>query len=258
MQVSFHPELRFTDTIKKWQQEHIKMLKGPIDVFWFNRIVSRATPLLVKLSNTPIGYCIITKNKELSELFITRPHINEFSQVMASLIQQKLISSAIVSTRNPRLLSLCLDFNKSAKSIAYLFLDLHPDLQPQIKGLVFRLATQGDMPWIESDPECPKTLATDLAEGLIYILLDRETKLGYGKLTPTPLQALNRNIGGWVDPTHRAKGIGCEIILYLKKICYERSLIPTCGCDIENLASKRMLEKAGFYASDRMVLFEFC
>ncbi|HSX26528.1 MAG TPA: GNAT family N-acetyltransferase [Chlamydiales bacterium] len=253
MQITFHQEKGFTDPIKEWQEKHTKRLKGPIDVFWLNHAIYGGSVFSIH-STKPIGYCVITKNKELSELFLEDP--NDSPQAIASLLKEKRIASSIVSTRNPYLLSLCMDFHKSAQSIAYLFLDLNRDLHPQ-KRLTFRIATQEDKPWIENKTDYERDLIIDLSEGLLFILLDGNTRLGHGTLSPNPLQPHYSDIGCWVDPVHRSKGYGCEIILHLKKVCYDRSILPTCGCDLENLSSKRMLEKSGFYASDRMVKMIF-
>lgn len=256
MQIVFQQEAGFTKPLQKWREEHTETLKGPIDVFWLQRLIYTGVLFSIILDDTLIGYCICTKNGELSEFFLAHPFINESSRILSSFIEQMKVSCSVVSTRNPYLLSLCMDFAKSAMPVAYLFLDQDRGILPQKKHL-FRLAVLEDRLWIENETEYARTFQTDMANRLLYILSDSIHQLGYGTISPNPLQPQYADIGGWVNPLYRNKGLGREIILHLKQICYERSLIPTCGCDLENKPSKRMLEQAGFYATDRMIKILF-
>jgi len=60
------------------------------------------------------------------------------------------------------------------------------------------------------------------------------------------------DIGMWVNPRFRKKGIATGIISGLKRICLQNHRIPVCGCLYDNLGSKRTLEKNGFVSKYRI------
>ena len=53
------------------------------------------------------------------------------------------------------------------------------------------------------------------------------------------------------------KVLGAYIISLIKQHCFIKDLVPVCGCDYHNYASKKTLEKAGFITKHRIVRFEF-
>lgn len=256
LKIKLIQENSFTSTLLGWQIEHTKTLTGPRDVYWLNRIVYGGIPFILQLGEEPLGYCAITRDHVLSELFLMPPHRNLSSLILKFLLDQNRVSAALVSTRDPLLLSICLDFNRTVTPIAYLFQDLDSTLRPDQK-FPLRLANPKDRVWIEKDTDYARDFDIDFARENLWILTDHETKLGYGTFSPNPIQPEYSDIGAWVDPSRRNQDLGKTIILHLKEICYDRNLIPTCGCDSDNLSSKRMLEKAGFFASGRMLKIEF-
>ncbi len=63
------------------------------------------------------------------------------------------------------------------------------------------------------------------------------------------------DIGMHVVSSQRRQGLGTQIILDLVRYCQDREYIPVCGCDINNAASRKTLEKAGFIS--KHILIEF-
>jgi GNAT superfamily N-acetyltransferase len=64
------------------------------------------------------------------------------------------------------------------------------------------------------------------------------------------------DIGMVVDPGRRRRGHGAYIIAHLKAHCLARGWRPICGCAVDNLASRRTLERAGFASRHGLVEFE--
>ena len=60
-----------------------------------------------------------------------------------------------------------------------------------------------------------------------------------------------------VVEVYRRKGIGAYIITQLKERCYGKNLIPMACCDVENIASKKTLEKSGFITNHRILYVNF-
>jgi GNAT superfamily N-acetyltransferase len=49
-----------------------------------------------------------------------------------------------------------------------------------------------------------------------------------------------------VAETHRRRGLGSFIVQELKRTAYELGKIPACRCNVDNLPSRKTLQKAGF------------
>jgi RimJ/RimL family protein N-acetyltransferase len=83
--------------------------------------------------------------------------------------------------------------------------------------------------------------------------LDR-TPVGCGLMTPVRSGDDAMDLGVGVLPVWRGRGFGEQIIRHLKLECLRtRRGRPTCGCAVENVASRRTLEKAGFLTRHRVL-----
>ena len=63
------------------------------------------------------------------------------------------------------------------------------------------------------------------------------------------------DIGMVVAPAFRGRGYGAEIVRDLKARCHDLKQRPICGCDIDNIASQRTLERAGFVSRHNLLEF---
>jgi predicted GNAT family acetyltransferase len=63
------------------------------------------------------------------------------------------------------------------------------------------------------------------------------------------------DIGMVVDPRRRRRGHGAYIVAHLKAHCLAKGWRPICCCAVDNPASQRTLERAGFASRDRLVEF---
>jgi RimJ/RimL family protein N-acetyltransferase len=65
------------------------------------------------------------------------------------------------------------------------------------------------------------------------------------------------DVGMLVAPAHRGRGLGAQIVGDLAARCREVGGLPVCGCDVDNLASRTSLERAGFRSEHRLLEFTF-
>jgi RimJ/RimL family protein N-acetyltransferase len=56
-----------------------------------------------------------------------------------------------------------------------------------------------------------------------------------------------------VAAPHRRRGYGSYLVQELKRLCYERGRVPAARCRVDNLASRRALERAGMLPCARIV-----
>jgi RimJ/RimL family protein N-acetyltransferase len=93
-----------------------------------------------------------------------------------------------------------------------------------------------------------------IATGEILIYEHDQAPVGCGVFTPVCPGAGAFDIGVGVLPAFRRKGYGELIIRHLKLHCLgELGVRPVCGCAVQNQASRRTLEKAGFISQHRLL-----
>jgi RimJ/RimL family protein N-acetyltransferase len=61
------------------------------------------------------------------------------------------------------------------------------------------------------------------------------------------------DIGMMVAPRHRRRGLGRYIVRHLIQSCLASGKRPICGCHIDNIASRRCLESAGFRSEHELL-----
>jgi hypothetical protein len=103
-------------------------------------------------------------------------------------------------------------------------------------SVIFRRSTRSDI---------PKISAQKLDDGAEF-LLDLE-----GEIVATGglLYHYNRPYGDFfmsVAQSHRRRGLGSFIVQELKRTAYELGHIPACRCNVDNIPSRKTLQKAGF------------
>ena len=91
----------------------------------------------------------------------------------------------------------------------------------------------------------------------ILIFEINEDIAGFGIYSRVIADRPEFDIGMLVNPRYRGQGLGEYIVGYLVHFCEQRNWRPICGCAIDNTASRRCLEKAGFLAEYRMLEFTF-
>ncbi len=127
-------------------------------------------------------------------------------------------------------------------------------------GFVPRVGNAGDQDLVIAiGPglfEAPEEIQGYLDAGKIIVYeLDGEPT-GCGVLSPVRQGSDAFDIGVGVLPAWRGEGLGGKNVRHLKVHClHELKVRPTCGCAVENIASRRTLEKAAFLSKHRLLEF---
>jgi len=104
--------------------------------------------------------------------------------------------------------------------------------------------------------EAPEEIPGHLKAGEITVYELNEEPIGCGVLSPVRQGSDAFDIGVGVLPAWRGKGLGEHIVRHLKVHClHDLQVRPVCGCAVENIASRRTLEKAAFLSKHRLLEF---
>jgi predicted acetyltransferase len=159
-------------------------------------------------------------------------------------------------------MALCLDYQKSISVDSYLFIDnekVKYELD-NFRDVSFRLGEKSDIETIKN--KCDSAFEgyyEDLIKNdQLFVLYDGNNLLGIGEFRIIKTHGGKYgDIGMHVVEVYYRKGIGTYIMIQLKEHCYSRSLIPMASCDVQNIASKRTLEKWGFITNHRIICVNF-
>jgi GNAT superfamily N-acetyltransferase len=112
---------------------------------------------------------------------------------------------------------------------------------PAPPGITFRAARPRDKQRLPEDQR-----------GADYLLVtDGKGRGGDGAIAATGglLWHYNRPYGDLymhVEESWRQRGLGAYLVQEIKRACYERGSVPGARCNVDNVASRKTLQKAGF------------
>ena len=268
-------ELRKNDSEERARaarKAYAESLAEPIDGFWQNVVIANADFMEIVVDGEAVGHLSVTRKGCLVQFHLCPERRIEADRLFGLVLDGGLVKEAVVSTKDPFFLSLCLDRQKGMSIDCYLFRKTGKDLSPAEghRAPGFRLAIPEDIREIRDrcepafDGYYEELVST---EGLFVTRDDvahddvgggDRGLLGIGELRVLPSHGARfADIGVHVAEARRGKGIGTAIVRELAAVCVKRGLEPLCCCNASNSASKRIIEKAGFAAAHRLVKVSF-
>jgi RimJ/RimL family protein N-acetyltransferase len=201
---------------------------------------------VLTLQDIRIGYGSI-KGKEnlrdrnaLFEFYLLPTFRNRSSQIFSTLLHASRASFIESQTNDVLLSSMLYEFADQFESKVILFED-HSTTCQVMEAVVFRPRQENESVYEhQSEPEGDWVL-----EYRKEIVATGGFLLHYN----IPFADLYME----VKPDHRGKGLGTFLLQELKRQCYLSGRVPAARCNIENLASKAALLKAGFRIAGYML-----
>lgn len=90
-----------------------------------------------------------------------------------------------------------------------------------------------------------------------YKIISNNETLGYGGMGKLTYNQKNVDIGNFVLPQHRKKGVGRSIIINLSRIAIQQGLTPVAGCWYGNKESIATLTSSGLIPENRIFYVRF-
>jgi predicted acetyltransferase len=259
------------DLIANWKQAYLQSLAAPLDGYWETAIIDPAPHWLMMVNGRALGYFAADAQKQLLQFYA----VEQAADLFAAVIGSEWVETAVAGTNDPTFLSLCLDVQKQISVNTYLFQDARraaPDL-PAYPHAEFRPSETQDLErllafygrndeFADSDAIDALGGQRDFVQSLIanqqsFVLEDGAALLGIGECRVSASQPPYADIGMIVDNAHRRRGVGTAILAHLKAHCYAQNNIPICSCAADNIASRKTIEKAGFFAGHRILNVKF-
>lgn len=206
------------------------------------------------------GYAIISAEDTLVEFHCDAA--TDADAVLAQLVRALGVRSVYCKSFDVPLLTICRAQAWPERTAALLYRDLvdpPPKSDPSTAALTAQFAEQSDLSFLEAQDdevfEPKELLATQIMEESIVLFRSHDVIVGCGFLTRIHPRFPHYDVGVWVAPTQRRRGVATHIISYLRDLCLRNAWVPVCGCDATNEASQRTLKKAGFVSKHSLSEF---
>jgi len=260
-------ELSSAMEIADLRQEYLDSLMESQELF-LELMVREAQPFALLDGDTLVGYFFEGTDHTLIEYYVCPACFAYVDTIFGVIVMERGIHTVYCKSFDHLLLSCCLDMQKKMESLGYLFREYEKPpalslskrpLSATFNNITTRLATKADEAYISEINEeifdHPHEITETIENDNLLIFQQGESVIGFGIFQRTIAGRPEFDIGMLVNREFRRQGYGAFILGYLMNYCEEHGYRPTAGCAIENLASRRCLERAGYKAQYRMLAF---
>jgi RimJ/RimL family protein N-acetyltransferase len=248
--------------IDNLRETHLKSLPQFQELF-LEFMVQEADVYLILEDEETVGYAIITTENTLIEFFLFKRFIPKCMMYFDLVIDTLSIENIYCKSFDSLLLNCCLINSYTYSLLGCFYRDFHDKGVVKNDQINMRLATYSDSSFLMQTQDNINELfeTVDQLEAFIksesvHLFYIQDELVGCGTTLKTHADWNYFDLGVWVSSKHRKKGIGTQVITYLRAYCLDRNWKPTCGCAIENIASQKTLEKSGFISKHKLIDFK--
>jgi predicted acetyltransferase len=251
-----------TATIDDYRKELYQRFTAPIDAMWEQLYISSSQAYLIESTNQNIGYCCINDQNCLTQIFLIKSHNHQMGSVIQTLIDDKIICSASLSSIEPVSFNACLHLSKSINTNTFCFKYSNRPTEDS-SPLNIELASEDNI-------ETIRTFLMDqigfddtfgYTENLVnrkemYMVKESENLIATSELRLSDSQPNVADLGVIVNKDYRGKGLATNILHQQANKAQKANRNPICSTTLDNPASKKAIERAGFYCSS--IIYDIC
>ncbi len=248
-----------TDNIEEINALRVELyqkLTAPIDVMWEKLYIDSAQHFFIENNEENIGYCCIDDKGSLLQLFLKKEYHTLMNKVITSLIEAKKISSASLSSNEPISYNTCLHHSKSIATNTFCFQHSNTIIDTK-SSLKLELALEDNIPSIKSFLK--EQIGMDdtfgytenlVARKEIYTVTNNDEIIATSECRWSDSQPEIADLGIIVNKNHRGKGIATQVLQIQANRVLKANRKPICSTTFDNIASRKAIERAGFYCSN--------
>ena len=200
------------------------------------------------------AYAVI-HGSTLVELFVVDSLRHQSIDLFDEVMEVSCSSSVLCKSFDTQLLQPALSRAAQVSPSGYLFRQIGEASFQPLSGIDFKLGTERDAEAILDFDDGFFSGAEEITDYVdvdgLFICESAEAIIGCG--IARPVISGRHDVGMLVSPKYRRKDIGTHIVSFLMDHYLRRGSRPICGCGIENEASRRTLENAGFVSDHRVL-----
>lgn len=244
------------EAIEDLRSQLYQKLTAPIDAMWeLLYIASSQHHLIVKDDHT-LGYCCINDQGSLLQLFLLPEYNSLMNQVIAELIKSELITTASLSSNEPISFNACLSLSKRIEVNTYCYEHLNAprNIEPSLKlELVTTQAISAIKAFLKEQLGMDDTFGYTenlVSRKEIFMLRQSNTVVATSECRMSDSQPSIADLGIVVNRDFQGKGIATQVLQMQVNRVLKAGRKPICSTTLDNIASQKAIEKAGFYRSN--------
>lgn len=226
---------------------------GPLDAMWELLHIPSSASYLIENETVTIGHCCIDEEGQLLQMFLQNEYKHLMNNAIEELIEVKLITGARLSSIEPISFNACLVHSKSTIENTSCF---HYSGSPSANQplLNIELVSEEDIPAIKDfllsqlgfDDNFGYT-ENLVSRKEIYQIRESNIILATSECRLSDTQPDFADLGVIVNKSYQGKGMATQILRQQAKRVVEMNRRPICSTTPDNIASKKAIERAGFY-----------
>jgi GNAT superfamily N-acetyltransferase len=239
-------------------------LTAPQDGMW-ESFADMAAAFEISNGAQVLGYAVVNDENQLLNFFLHPQFMSHGVDILSQFLKAHKIGQAVLGTNNPVAMTMALQLQQKVIPHTYLFHDAFDGIAAKTEG-TFGAAEVGELndliEFYHYAIGAPKDwlqnyLGDLLAKGEVYALKNGEHYLGACEVRSSQTNDRVADVGMVVSPDHRRKGLGTYLLGQAKRIAKENKKQAICSCEVDNLGSKKSIEKNGFVSMHQMLLLDF-
>lgn len=245
-----------TKTINELRSMLYQKLTTPIDAMWELLYIASSQHYLIKQDGIVLGYYCINNKEVLLQIFLLEEYNSKMDLVFKTLIKSKLISSASLSSNEQISFNTCLTYSKSIKTNTFCFQHLNTPIE--IKStLNLELVSTKDIPaikiFLKEQVGMDDTFGYTenlVARKEIFMVKELGTIVATSECRMSDSQPEIADLGIIVNENYQGKGIATEVMQMQVNKVLKTNRKPICSTTFDNISSRKVIEKSGFYCSN--------
>ena len=256
------------------KKQYLNEITAPLDGMYFDGFLPQSDHFFIIKENVNIGYFCINSDGFILQFYINLKNQQKSSEYFKEILEKNKeivkVNGALVSTAEPKYLSLCFDHfkNHSVTDLMFQKIDQKKsekyDFKAENKLTLLKKENLDEVVEFAVDtigmPEnwCQEYFSNLINRNEIYGAWDDDNVLfatgesrGYDVF-----QKDYCDLGFMVHKNKQRKGVGTEIMKQLINLTENKGKIPICSTTPENVGSLKSIIKCGFYAPHRVIKFE--
>ncbi len=245
-----------TETINIFRSQLYLSLKAPIDSMWEQLYIGSSQHFLIENNDSSIGYCCINEEGCLTQIFLTKKYLSLMDIVIKDLISNGLMKSASLSSNEPIAFNVCLLHSKSVNANTFCFQHVNKEVEVET-SLNINLVTTEDIPSVKifykEQVGMDDTFGYTenlVARKEIFMLKESDIIVATSECRMSDSQPEIADLGIIVNRDFQGRGLATQIMKMQVNRVLQIGKKPICSTTQDNIASRKAIEKSGFYCSN--------
>lgn len=229
--------------------------------FYVERLVETGRCVLLCHSARAVGYAVIHETT-LVEFFVFDAEVSLLLEIIEVLVTNYSVTKSLCKSFDHLMLNAVASKPARTEIVGWLFRESR-DVEPIRRlGITARRATRHDLVIVQAIHDgffdsIAEVVGYIEGGGMFIYEWCNSQAVGCGIFKRILPDQNFVDIGMVVAAAYRRRGIGAYIASHLKVHCLSEGYQPVCGCGVENIASLRSLERAGFLCTHSLIEFAY-